>query len=65
MIVCSCNLIRETEIRTAARCGAPCARSAYARLGVEPECCGCLDHAAEIIEEERAKLLAINCKAAA
>jgi len=65
MIVCSCNLIREREIREAARSGAPCPRTAYANLGFEPECCGCLDYAAEIIAEERSKLLGSARQAAA
>jgi bacterioferritin-associated ferredoxin len=65
MIVCSCNLIRETDIRAAARFGARCPRTAYARLGAEPECCGCLDHAAEIIDEECAQLLRMDRKSAA
>jgi len=65
MIVCSCNLIREREIRDAARCGAPCPRTAYANLGFEPECCGCLDLAEQIIEEERTKLLGTVRRAAA
>lgn len=56
MIVCSCNLIREADIRRAARCGAACPRTAYAKLGFEPECCGCLDHAEDIIRDERSKL---------
>ena len=57
MIVCSCNVIRDTDIRRAARSGAACPRSAYARLGFEPECCGCLDHAADIIDHERASMV--------
>jgi len=57
MIVCSCNLIREADIRKAARTGAPCPRAAYASLGFEPECGGCLDHAEVIIKDERSRLL--------
>jgi bacterioferritin-associated ferredoxin len=56
MIVCSCNLIRDTEIRHAARCGASCPRSAYAALGFEPQCCGCFDHAEDIIRDEHSRL---------
>lgn len=65
MIVCSCNLIRDCDIRKAARAGAPCPRTAYAHLGFEPECCGCLDLAAEIIESERALIARRPRKAAA
>ena len=65
MIVCSCNAIRETDIRRAARLGAPCPRSAYARLGFEPDCEGCFDHAAEIIDEERSKIALSAERAAA
>lgn len=64
MIVCSCNAIREDDLRKAARCGAPCPISAYAHLGCEPECCSCLDHAAEIVDDERAKLLSVTRQAA-
>jgi bacterioferritin-associated ferredoxin len=65
MIICSCNLIRECEIRQAARAGAPSAESAYASLGYEPECGGCLDHASEIVAEERRQLIRIVPRAAA
>ena len=57
MIVCSCNMIRDVDIRLAARSGATSPHSAYSKLGFEPECCGCLDHAADIIEHERASLV--------
>lgn len=55
MIVCVCNAIREDEVRQVARCGVPCARSAYAALGCEPQCCTCLPFAQEIIDEVRAE----------
>jgi bacterioferritin-associated ferredoxin len=64
MIVCSCNAIREQDLRKAARCGAPCPLTAYAHLGCEPECGSCLDHAAEIVEQERAQLLRTDLRAA-
>ncbi len=54
MIVCVCNAICEDEVRAAARTGAPCPRSAYARFGCEPQCVTCLPHAREIIDKERA-----------
>jgi len=65
MIVCSCNRITESEVRKAARAGAPCPISAYASLGFEPECGGCLDHAAEIVADERRQMIRIVPKAAA
>lgn len=65
MIVCSCNGIRESDIRKAARAGAPCPLSAYAHLGFEPDCGGCLDHAAEIVADERMEMLRTPRKAAA
>ena len=55
MIVCSCNVIREEEIREAARARARrTPEAAYATLGCEPQCCCCLDYAQELIDEERA-----------
>ncbi len=54
MIVCSCNAIREDEIRDAARRGSACPESAYASLGCEPQCGACLCYAQDIIDEEQA-----------
>ncbi len=64
MIVCICNALSEDEVRTAARAGAPCPKSAYAHLGCEAQCGACLCFAQEIIEEERAKLLEVDAVAA-
>lgn len=64
MIVCSCNAIRETEIRAAARRGAPCPDSAYRSMGCEFQCGGCRDLAEELVEDERADLLAVDARAA-
>ncbi len=64
MIVCSCNAIRETEVRTAARRGCPCPDSAYRSLGCEMQCGSCRDYAAEIIDEERKALVATTARAA-
>ena len=52
MIVCSCNVIREDEIRDAAREGFRTPEAAYASIGCEPQCGCCLDYAQEIIDEE-------------
>jgi bacterioferritin-associated ferredoxin len=55
MIVCSCNVIREDEIREAARKGSRTPEDAYASLGCEPQCGCCLDYAQELIDEQRGK----------
>ena len=64
MIVCSCNAIREDEIRGAARRGCASPESAYAALGCEPQCGACLCYAQEIIDEEQGKVVPIRSKAA-
>ena len=53
MIVCSCNAIREDELREVARRGADCAESAYRALGCEFECGSCADYAQEIVADEQ------------
>ena len=55
MIVCVCNVIREEELRGAARKGATCPVDAYKALDCEPICGCCLDCAQDIIDDERAK----------
>ena len=52
MIVCVCNALDEAEVRGAAREGAGCPSSAYARLGCEAQCGSCLSYAQEIIDDE-------------
>ena len=64
MIVCSCNAIRETELRAAARRGCPCPDSAYRSLGCEMQCGSCRDYAAELIDRERTALLHTDARAA-
>ncbi|MCY7280860.1 MAG: (2Fe-2S)-binding protein [Sphingomonas bacterium] len=64
MIICSCNAIRDSDVRTAARRGCPCPDSAYRSLGCAIQCGSCRDYAAEIIDEERASLLAVRSRAA-
>jgi bacterioferritin-associated ferredoxin len=64
MIVCSCNAIREDEIRKAAQCGARSAEGAYRSLGCEFECGSCADYAQEIVDEEHGKVVPIRAKAA-
>ena len=55
MIVCSCNVIRERDIRAAARNGHTDAETAYASLGCSFQCGGCEDHAETILACEREK----------
>jgi bacterioferritin-associated ferredoxin len=64
MILCSCNAIRESDVRAAARRGCPCPESAYRSLGCEFQCGSCRDHAEELIAAERAQLLSVDAKAA-
>ncbi|HEV2078349.1 MAG TPA: (2Fe-2S)-binding protein [Allosphingosinicella sp.] len=54
MIVCVCNAIREKDVREAARNGASCPASAYARIGRKPRCGQCFSFARKIISSEAA-----------
>ncbi|QIK96608.1 (2Fe-2S)-binding protein [Sphingomonas sp. HDW15A] len=51
MIICSCNVIRDCDIRAAAARGCTDARSAYASMGCEFECGGCQELADDIVEQ--------------
>ena len=64
MIVCVCNAIREDELRAAARSGAPCPPTAYKSLGSQPQCGTCLPFAKEVIDDERARMLSVDARAA-
>ena len=64
MIVCSCNVIRDCDIRAAAGRGCKDAESAYASMGCEFECGGCQDLADEIVEQVRANPPAMDQRAA-
>ena len=64
MILCSCNAIREDEVRAAARRGCPCPDSAFRSLGCEFQCGSCRDFAEDIIVEERRELLSVDAQAA-
>ncbi len=57
MIVCSCNLITENDIRALLRQPqAPeCVRDVYASLGCTQDCGGCVGGIAHMIEEARLK----------
>ncbi|WP_062345617.1 bacterioferritin-associated ferredoxin [Novosphingobium sp. CCH12-A3] len=52
MIVCSCNFIREQQIREAARGGVMDVVDVYEALGCTPNCYQCLPFAERIIEDE-------------
>ncbi len=54
MVVCICNAIGEREVRSAARAGATCPRSAYQALGRQPKCGQCFAFARCVIDSERA-----------
>ena len=64
MIVCSCNVIRDCDIRAAALRGCKDADSAYRSMGCEFQCGGCRDYAEEIIEEALASPSVIEANAA-
>ena len=52
MVVCICNVIREHQIRDAARKGMRDVEEIYADLGHEFNCCKCVPFAARIVAEE-------------
>ena len=64
MIVCSCNVIRDCDIRAAVARGCRDAESAYRSMGCEFECGGCQDLAEEVIEDAIAALARTGKKAA-
>lgn len=51
MIICSCNVIRDCDIRAAAGRGCKDAESAYRSMGCAFECGGCEDLAEDIIRD--------------
>lgn len=55
MYICVCNAIRECKLREAARRCPGDADAVYEALGCRPQCGQCLDEAAELLIEERAK----------
>ena len=64
MIVCSCNVIRDCDIRAAASRGCADAESAYRSMGCEFECGGCEDLANDIVEQAIANPPEIDQRAA-
>ena len=51
MIVCSCNVIRDCDLRAAVGRGCKDAESAYRSMGCEYQCGGCRDLAEDIIHD--------------
>ena len=64
MIVCSCNVIRDCDIRAAAGRGCRDAEAAYASMGCEFECGGCQDLADDIIQDVHSSPQEIDQRAA-
>ncbi len=64
MIICSCNVIRDCDIRAAARRGCRDGEAAYRSMGCEFVCGGCRDLADEIVEEAQANPERIDQRAA-
>ena len=64
MIVCSCNVIRDCDIRAAVTRGCHDAESAYRSMGCEFECGGCRELAEEVIEDTLAAPVRTGKKAA-
>jgi bacterioferritin-associated ferredoxin len=64
MIICSCNVIRDCDIRAAAHRGCRDGEAAYRSMGCEFACGGCRDLADEIIEEAHATRQQIDQRAA-
>jgi bacterioferritin-associated ferredoxin len=56
VIVCVCNALRESQVRTAARSVTGCAKAAYAELGCKPQCGQCLPFAQAIVRQEQAAI---------
>jgi bacterioferritin-associated ferredoxin len=56
--ICVCNAIRECELRAKARQCRDGVDAIYEALGKQPQCGQCLDEAAEILIDEREKVMA-------
>lgn len=61
VIICSCNVLRDTDLRTLARNGVCCEREAYARLGCKPQCGRCLSYARALIRDEAQACEVVAC----
>ncbi len=56
MVVCSCNFIREKQLREAVRDGAERLHHAYAVCGGKVQCGQCIPFAREVMAGERQKM---------
>ena len=64
MIICSCNVIREHDIRAAARRGCRSADAAYASMGCKFDCGSCEDLADFLVEDELENMVRTDKSAA-
>ena len=64
MIVCSCNVIRDCDIRAAARRGCRDGEAAFRSMGCDFACGGCRDLADDIVEDARQAPAASDRRAA-
>lgn len=64
MYICICNAIRECELRAAARRCPGDADAVYEALGCQPQCGQCLDEAAQLLIDERARASAAGLEPA-
>ena len=64
MIVCSCNVIRDSDIRAAVQRGCTSAEGAYRAMGCEFQCGGCREFAEEIVEKALTNPVKIDRNAA-
>src|ERR1700733_13449156 len=53
MIVCVCNRLNETRIRSAIEAGAPTPEAVYSGCGVKRNCGRCQETIAEMLDEHR------------
>ncbi|MGE0717151.1 MAG: bacterioferritin-associated ferredoxin [Alphaproteobacteria bacterium] len=53
MIICSCRVISDREIRTAAACGAKRVTDVFRRCGIAPQCGSCLPLMREMLAAVR------------
>ena len=64
MIICSCNVIREHDIRAAAKRGCRDAKSAYESMGCNFDCGSCEDLADFLVEDELERMVTVDKSAA-
>jgi bacterioferritin-associated ferredoxin len=64
MIICSCNAIRDCDLRAAADRGCHDAEAAYRSMGCDFQCGGCRDLADEVIVQTHRRPALIKRSAA-